>query len=81
MVQGKHNDTSDLLKFKGWQIDDVVQVPNTPIVTLIISHIAAPNKIRLVFTPLVQVGMNGNLTVHLPALNIQSAEMVPEPPK
>lgn len=65
----------DLRQLIGWVIDDVQFAPGARLI-LILSHVAAPNKTKLILTPCIQVGMTGNITVHNPMLNMASEPVV-----
>lgn len=69
------NKPGDLRQLVGWKIDDVQFAPGARLV-LIVSHVIAPNKMRLIITPGVQVGMTGNITIHNPMLNLASEPVV-----
>jgi len=71
------NKPEDLRQLVGWVIDDVQLIDGARLV-LTLHHIEAPNRIRIIVSPLIQVGMTGNITVHNPALNVASEPAVEE---
>lgn len=65
------NKPEDLRQLVGWVIDNVQFAPGARLI-LTVSHMAAPNKMQIILTPGIQVGMSGNMTVHNPMMNVAS---------
>ena len=71
------SNSNDLRQLVGWQIDDVGIMPGqAPTLHLVVSHLTAANKIRIIITPTITAGMTGSITAHSAGLQVSSEPVV-----